>query len=613
MAGFDRRWLLALLPGLLLVALHGRTLSYGFVWTDHAEIEVGTLIRPPAELAHAFLEPMHRDLGLRFAGASQPYYRPLHSLVASVVHSLAGLVPTPYRAVSLALGGVTLALFFVLAWQLLGRPGPALFAAAVPALHPAGVEVYVWIAGMSQALSALFIVASLLAALRAMRSSAGAARRWAGCSLLARGLALLSHENGVVTPGLLLALILGEGVSRRAGSPRRGIGTIWPRAWSLLRLQLIVTILFLAFWRPFVLGGFVPSGTLLGESLVTQWLSAVASWPRAFAWLCLPLASSTSDRIRIVDSAADVGVWLGLLILVGSLVVWVWAFRAGRPAAVLGLAWVWIAYLPAANLIPAAHPWAERYVFLSVFGLALVAADLGRGVVSRVPGRAGFALGALLALAVLGGLAQRSGARAPDWRSDLALFERDVAGDPLYREGRFELASQLYWARRLVDARRMLQPLLPTDPAPPAYASFLREPDAWELDCRISVELGEPAQALGRYRELQRARPGTAARAGVRLCAGLALEQSGRPAEALALYRELATAPGVASDPSLAIARARSLAALGRVAEARAELEALDPSALGPDLEREAAGLRQWMREGRGRRGGRPVSPPSLR
>ena len=153
----DPRRLLLLLPPLLFLGLQLRTVSYEFVWNDHTEIEQGTLIRPPGELMLAFVEPMHRGLDFRWEGVRQPYYRPLHAIAASLVHATVGERPTAYRTVSLAAGTVTIALFTAFAWMVLGRIGPALFAGLVSAFHPAGIEVYVWISGMSQVLSALSI------------------------------------------------------------------------------------------------------------------------------------------------------------------------------------------------------------------------------------------------------------------------------------------------------------------------------------------------------------------------------------------------------------------------------------------------------------------------
>jgi thioredoxin-like negative regulator of GroEL len=602
----DPRLLLPLLPALLFLGLQLRTVSYEFVWTDHTEIEQGTLIRPPGELVVAFVEPMHRGLDFRWEGVRQPYYRPLHSITASLVHARVGKRPAAYRTVSIAAGAVAMALFTVLAWMVLGRLGAALFAGLAASLHPAGIEVYVWISGMSQALSALFVLSSLLAGLGALRA-ARPGHGWAcgAASGLALVLAMLSHENGTVTPLLLFALVLGE-AARGQGWTARWVRAraLLPRAAALLLLHGTLTAAFLGVWRPFVLGGFIPSGgSLLRGSLVTQGLSALASWPRALAWLFLPLHSSTSDRIRIVSSFADSGVWLGLGLTIASALLWLWVLHRGRAGAVLGLAWIWLAYLPSANLIPAAHPWAERYIFLSVFGLALFLADMGTLVLSGVPARRRGAVAALLALGFAFGLGQRSWSRAPDWRSDQALFERDVARDPPYREGRFELAKSLSRQGRYREAKRVLEPVLQPSKEMRTHASFLLQDRAFELDCHLSVELRAPARAVERFRQLEQRGSSAARSPGLRLCAGHALERSGRHAEALELYRRVAESLSGPPMPQLQIAMARTLAAQGRPREAQEWLDAVDPDAVHtPELDRAVRAVRRMIRGSGGAR-----------
>ena len=608
----DPRLLLLLLPAILFLGLQLRTVSYQFVWTDHTEIEHGTLIRPPGELMLAFVEPMHRSLNFRWEGVRQPYYRPLHAIAASLVHAAVGERPAAYRTVSLAAGAAAIGLFTVFAWMVLGRVGAALFAGLVAALHPAGIEVYVWISGMSQALSVLFVLSSLLAGLGALRAARpGRALAWGAASGLALVLALLSHENGSVTPVLLVALVLSEAARVQGWTPR-WVRALLPRAAALLLLHGALTAAFLGVWRRFVLGGFTPSGgSLLGGSLVTQWLSALASWPRALGWLFLPIYSSTSDRIRIVSSFADPGIWLGVGLVVSSALVWLWMLHRGRAGAALGLAWIWLAYLPSANLIPAAHPWAERYIFLSVFGMALLLADVGPLLVSRVPLPTRSAVAALLAFGFAFGLGQRSWSRAPDWRSDRALFERDIARDPLYREGRFELAMLLYREGRHREAKRVLEPVLEPSEEMRAHASFLREADAFELDCHLSLALRTPGRAVQRFRQLEQRGSSAARSPAVRLCAGHALERRGRHAEALELYRRLAESLSE-PPPELQIALARILAAQGRTREAQEWLDAIDPAATRtPELDRAVRAVRRMIRRsgGTGAKGGaRPSS-----
>jgi len=190
--------------------------------------------------------------------------------------------------------------------------------------------------------------------------------------------------------------------------------------------------------------------------------------------------------------------WLGLGLVVASALFWLWMLHRGRAGAVLGLAWIWLAYLPSANLMPAAHPWAERYIFLSVFGMALLLADVGSLVVSRVPAPARSAVAAVLAVGFAFGLAQRSWSRAPDWRSDRMLFERDVARDPLYREGRFELAMLLYQGGDHRGAMRFLEPVLEPSEEMRAHSSFLRQADALDPDATRTPELDRALRGVRR-------------------------------------------------------------------------------------------------------------------
>ena len=119
--------LLWLLPVALVLGLQLRALDYGFVWTDAAEYEQGSVLRPPGELAHAFLEPLHRLQDLRNQPFSQPYYRPLQVVVSSALANHFAREPRSFRSVSLALACATCALFAALAARLLAsRAGGAL-------------------------------------------------------------------------------------------------------------------------------------------------------------------------------------------------------------------------------------------------------------------------------------------------------------------------------------------------------------------------------------------------------------------------------------------------------------------------------------------------------
>jgi predicted Zn-dependent protease len=171
-----------------------------------------------------------------------------------------------------------------------------------------------------------------------------------------------------------------------------------------------------------------------------------------------------------------------------------------------------------------------------------------------------------------------------------------VARDPLYREGRFELAFKHYQVSNLREAQELLAPILEPSAEMRAHTSFLREFDAQQLGCQITVELGEPERALERLRELGRRDAALAHSPGVRLCHGFALERSGRPDEALKLYRKLDRNLGESAPAALQVAIARSLALLGRFEEAQQELDAIPSSERTAEIDRVIRVIRRQIR-----------------
>jgi tetratricopeptide (TPR) repeat protein len=296
----------------------------------------------------------------------------------------------------------------------------------------------------------------------------------------------------------------------------------------------------------------------------------VASWPGSLGWLLVPLRSTTSDAVRIVRSPSDPLFLLGLGLFVLSVLALRALLHSGRPVAALGLGWIWIAFLPTANLFPQIHAHAERYLFLSVFGAVLLLVDLA-GAADPSRRRRALALATLAALALF--WAGRTWVRTPSWRSTRTLFEADVARDPTFREGRYHLARVLFEQRRHTDADLHLRPLVASLATEPGRWSYANAGGIRELACANDVALGRSAQVAAELVALERSDPGAAHAPGLRACLAEAQEKLGRPEAALATYEELILS--LAGDPparaSLAIARLH--ARLGHRDEARSWLE----------------------------------------
>ena len=547
----------------LVAGLYARALRYELVWMDESEIGEGAILLGPGEsIASAFTRPLHRGAGVN------PYYRPLQILVASGIHAVAGPSPIAYRSALLILAVATCTAFGGLALLLWDSLPLALLAMALAAAHPAMIESWVWISGLGEAMAAFFAIASIGFGLLALAPADRIGKGFAALSTLSLVLALFSKEKGVVTP-LLLALVWLAAALRHA-SPRAVLGdrAALRRAVSLVGAQVALVVLYVVVWRPLMLGHALLAAPPIGGDRVTHLLSAVAAWPANLAWLAAPLHSSASDTIEIVRSFGDARVWIGLALPLATLAAAALCVLRGRPVAALGLAWIWLAFLPTANLFPQIHAHADRYLFLSVFGFALVVVDLLDALATRVAPQARIAIvvsiGALLAL----GLAQRTFVRTPDWQSTESLFRADVARDPAYAEGRFHLARSLALAQRSGEADAELAALREQRPERSGRWSYVNEAGVRELTCVVDLALGRRAEIVASFQLLERNAPSAAEDPALRTCTAQALEDLGRTAEANALYQRVVASLASDPPPAVSLALARTYAKLGRRSEA---------------------------------------------
>jgi thioredoxin-like negative regulator of GroEL len=174
------------------------------------------------------------------------------------------------------------------------------------------------------------------------------------------------------------------------------------------------------------------------------------------------------------------------------------------------------------------------------------------------------------------GLASRTWQRAPDWRSDIALFSRDTESDPRFREGYYVLATALTQAGRHDEAAEALLRLDEVGQDFEGYSSFLRSQDAFLLLCRVHLEREDQEAAIGLFDgQLSADSPELAKAPQIFLCGALALEQAGRPREAMPILRAIHDLWPSGAPPELIVTIARCSAAAGLNHEARSWLTRL--------------------------------------
>jgi tetratricopeptide (TPR) repeat protein len=424
---------------LLALACFANTLGHGFVYDDHFQILESEAVLGdwrPENLARAF----DRDVWGFFLQRATwqgkirtDHYRPLFPVFFMAASGFAHSEPWRWHLVVVVLHALAavLAYFVVVASlgriQAAGSPGAssrsiAVLAASFFALHPAQSESVAWISASVGSLSAVFLLASVLAYLAA-RSGAGPGRwGWLGLASLLGGLALLSKESAICLPLLIAAYELNLSGSAAPWRARLRDGLVVTLPFvALAALYLGMRIALLGSVRPSFLGSPLPS---LGVTLLS--LPAIlARYAQSVLW---PFALSPSYPVRPVLAP---GLWnfalpATLLALSGAL----GALLATRSALIrLGLIWLVVPLLPVLDTrsFAAEALVRDRYLYLSLLGAGILFAASCRWLGSRLAPRED-ALFAAMLLTLLGSVTL---GQNRIWADEWSLWSAAQRADPL--------------------------------------------------------------------------------------------------------------------------------------------------------------------------------------
>jgi len=381
---------------------HLPLLDAGYVQDDHVAIEGNPIV---AEGAVSAIVGASYWEGAR--GGDRSLYRPV--TVASFALEIAaagGAHPSVSHAINLILHAAVCWLLYSLAVGCGIEPVAALLAGLLFATCPSKSEAVANVVGRSELLAALFTLASVRLALQAgVRSAAWAA---AACVLLACG----SKETGLVALPLVVLVALD------GRKPRDAVGLIAPSVLAGTLFVVLRTRALLAFFPGQVVPA-VDNPLVLqhGVRYLATALGLIARYAR-IVFFPFGLANDYSGAsIPIEDSLVAFRPIIGVAIA-GSLL---WTATRGR-VAVLFVAITLLPYLLIGNLfVPVGAILAERFLYLPVAGLCLLAA-WAIGKIGR-PAR-------VLAIAVVAILGVAMFARSLDWKDDATIFAATARNNP---------------------------------------------------------------------------------------------------------------------------------------------------------------------------------------
>lgn len=483
MSGVGRKGmirLVALVGVVLLVGLvFGRVVSYPYCWDDKSLIRDNPVLLSESPSRAWTADFWELNANPRVSGM----YRPLVTLTYFAEAAVAGgSDPRLSHAVNLVLHVLATLLVALLALRILRKRWAArmeegasggmpealavLLGASIFALHPAQVEPVVNVAGRTDVLATIFLLAALHSRLRHATVLADIA------SAAAVFLALLCKESAVMALPLLLVFDWTFATPRPAG-----VGVWLRRAAG----PLVATLGYFAL-RTAIFGSPLPSDLPVpaGTAEWTLWRGAcsTASYLALLLW---------PGNLSPIHPPPVCGPLPGLALLgagVGLLAVALVSVRRGGPREVLfGLVWFAGALVPVAGWLPVPARFSEAFLYLPLVGVAVA-------VVGGVGRRPRVLLGLLVLAALWAGLTTF---RIPAWSSDLALWSEAVRAAPENARARLNYANALSAEGRGEEA---LQQAL--------VASSLGGDDE-EVVARAAYTSGNLLKAAGRFEEAQNA------------------------------------------------------------------------------------------------------------
>ncbi|MDP8214437.1 MAG: tetratricopeptide repeat protein [Candidatus Euphemobacter frigidus] len=190
------RWLPLVLIILAGVAVYLSSLSGSFIWDDVHFIKNNVYLRSPVYLPRIMTEDVAAG-----SGEDYNYYRPLTTVTYLIDYSFWRLNPAGYHISSILSHILVAGAVYLLIGVLFKENLLAFLTALLYVIHPIQTETVAYISGRPDSLAAFCLLVCFISYLKCLD---GGSLPLTGLVFFSYLLALLSRENSVVLPGLLL-------------------------------------------------------------------------------------------------------------------------------------------------------------------------------------------------------------------------------------------------------------------------------------------------------------------------------------------------------------------------------------------------------------------------
>lgn len=328
----SKRWLHWLVIAALCVAVFSNSLSNAPHLDDFYRVVDNPGIEEVWPIWRHFVDP--RTMSTL---PTITQFRPMLPLSLSLNYAVSGDSMVGFHVGNLALQIVCAGLVYELVRALFDRGfGIALAAGSMFGVHPVSGIVVNYVAARDLILMQLFLLLTLLLYLRLRRHGAGT-MTWSFV-ILAMVLSLASKTNAVALPLLIVAL------------ERLVLRATWSKA--LTHAAPFVVIVAGFFFYTEVVLGFSDLAAVRGTTSALEYSLTQANlhFSRYFVQFLWPFTMRAAPRIE-PSGFQDIGTWIGIVFIVGTLIV-AWRSRRRTPIAAFLIVGYWALLLPTSSFLP---------------------------------------------------------------------------------------------------------------------------------------------------------------------------------------------------------------------------------------------------------------------
>ncbi|CAG1065375.1 hypothetical protein BAC1_00956 [uncultured bacterium] len=427
-SGKYRAALAPLLLVLAVFAVYYTALGYGFVYDDSELILSNRWITSFSNIPEAFST---HTFGFKDEGYQAISYRPMLFVIYMAEYALFGFSAWGWHLVNVLMHSVNSVLVFLILKHLAGSEGkgyastmPAFAGALIFAVHPTNAESVSWLATMAELTFTFLCLAAFYLEARSVdgktRSSAerGASRIVPALFFLS---ALLLKETAIVLPLIVLAY----------DAARKGSSGLFSRGRLPRYLPYAGAAVLYGFMRVLALKGELTPGRTLHEFLSPYEFGLNAVWllARYLKALVFPVGEPPLQLMDPVLSLVDPRAFISIIAVAAVFLAFALVFRR------ITRLWLLILVVMVLPILPTLYspaisrfPYADRYLYFSTAGLAMLAALVLAWSLRQSRGWGNLALAAVLVAALPFAALAREKSSA--WVSDLTLWEAALASQP---------------------------------------------------------------------------------------------------------------------------------------------------------------------------------------